>query len=325
MLGAATAASMGAAPAFADEIGNAAKDLAAASYPFLKSINWNSGLALTNPGKASAADWTKAIAKAIDMGAAMDSNLLKAGVQAHHAAIGSMKGDLVTTQADYEKIIAAVGRMVASVPEEKTMAVYNEFGKLVDPAVPKFLMGQVKEADALSAYKSFLDFQQVVKAHPISAAAVSAPSNPGVDAAAGKLADSSYAFLKDIDWSSTLAVQPTGFTGNALELTKAIDKALVMGADMNGGALKEAALAHVTAINGMDAKGVATKSDYQAILAGLGKAIASVPSSKVMDVYNAFGKVVNPQVPGYLMSSVSASDASAAYNGLMEFKDVVKR
>jgi len=324
MLGAATAASMGAAPAFADEIGTAAKDLAAASYPFLKEINWNSGLALVNPGKASAAEWTKAIATAIDMGAAMDSNLVKAGVQAHHAAIGSMKGDLVTSQADYEKVLAAVGRMVASVPEEKTMAVYNSFGKLVDPAVPKYLMGTVNEKDAVAAYKGFLDFQNVVKKNPIGAGAVSSPSNPNVEAAAGKLADSSYAFLKDIDWSSTVAVQPTGFTGTTADVMKAVDKALLMGADMNGGALKEAALAHVSAINNMDAKGVATKSDYQAILAGLGKAIASVPSSKVMDVYNAFGKVVSAQVPTYLMSSVSASDASSAYQGLMEFKDVVK-
>merc|ERR1711937_979493 len=121
------------------------------------------------------------------------------------------------------------------------------------------------------------------------------------------------------------AIQPTGFTGTPADVMKAVDKALLMGADMNGGARKEAALAHVAAINNMDAKGVATKSDYQAILAGLGKAIASVPSSKVMGVYNDFGKVVNPQVPEYLMSSVSASDAADAYRGLMEFKDVVKR
>merc|ERR1719437_260382 len=79
MLGAATAASMGAAPAFADAIGDAAKDFAAASYPFVKEVNWNSGLFNVNPGKASAAQWTKAIGKAIDRGAAMDGNLVKAG------------------------------------------------------------------------------------------------------------------------------------------------------------------------------------------------------------------------------------------------------
>merc|ERR1711937_319117 len=176
---------------------------------------------------------------------------------------------------------------IASVPEEKTMAVYNSFGALVDPAVPKYLMGQVNAKDAEAAYTAFLQFQNVVKKNPIGAAAVSSPANPAVDAAAGKLADSSYAFLKDIDWSSTLAIQPTGFTGTPKEIMKAIDAALVMGADMNGGALKEAALAHVKAINNMDAKGVATKSDYQAILAGLGKVVASAGDVYPKTVFDA--------------------------------------
>jgi len=324
MLGAATAASLGAAPAYADAIGDAAKKLATASYPFLKEVNWNSGLALTNPGKASAADWTKAIAKAIDMGAAMDPALLKAGVQAHHAAIGSMDAKLVTSAKDYEAILASLGRMIASVPEEKTMAVYNEFGKLVDPAVPKYLMGQVNEADAKAAYSALMDFKDVVKSNPITAKSVAAASNSQVDAAAGKFADASYNFLKDIDWSSNLAVQSTGFTGTPLALTKAVDSALVMGSKMDGGALQEAALAHVKAIGGMDGSGVATKGDYQAILAGLGKAIAAVPAKDVMAVYDSFGKVVNKNVPSYLYSSVNGADAVSAYKGFLEFKDVVK-
>merc|ERR1719499_834653 len=78
---------LGATPAFADEIGTAAKKLSDAAYPLLKDVNWNSGLALTKPGSASAADWLKAIDKAIVMGASMDSKLLKAGVEAHHKAI----------------------------------------------------------------------------------------------------------------------------------------------------------------------------------------------------------------------------------------------
>merc|ERR1719379_2786608 len=103
-LGVATAVNLGTAPAFADEIGDAAKKLAKESYPFLNDIDWNSGLALTNPGKASAAEWTKAIAKAIDMGASMDSSLLKAGVYAHHVAIQDMNTrTLVATEEDYER------------------------------------------------------------------------------------------------------------------------------------------------------------------------------------------------------------------------------
>merc|ERR1712224_1066542 len=184
-LGAATAVNLGAAPAFADEIGDAAKKLAKESYPFLNDIDWTSGLALTNPGKASAAEWTKAIAKAIDMGASMDSSLLKAGTEAHHKAIGSMDAKLLTSQADYEGILAALGRMIAAVPEAKTMAVYNEFGKLVDPAVPKYLMGSVSEADAKAAYSALMEFKDVVKAHPITAKTGAAPANPTLDAAAG--------------------------------------------------------------------------------------------------------------------------------------------
>jgi len=325
MLGAATAASLGAAPAFADEIGEAAKQLASASYPFLKDINWNSPLALENPGKASAAEWTKAIAKAIDMGAAMDPALLKLGVQAHHQAIGSMDSKLVASPAEYEKILAAIGRMVASVPEAKTMAVYDAFGSLVDPAVPKYLMATVDQADAAAAYAAFLKFKDVVKAHPITFAKPPAPTlNPAIDAGAKKLAAASYNLVKDIDWSSKVAVTGAGFTGTPLQITKAIDKALVMGAAMDGATLRDAALAHVKAIDNMDAKGVATKADYEAIVTGIGKTIATVPVRNVMDVYNSFGDVVSPRVPQYLMSTVNSANAAAAYGSLMEFKDSVK-
>merc|ERR1712125_207881 len=97
-----------------------------------------------------------------------------------------------------------------------------------------------------------------------------------------------YPFLKDIDRSSDLSLTPGG-VATPKAVLGAIDKALVMGAAMDGGALKEAALAHVKAIGSVDASGVTTQADFAAINAGLGKAIASVPASKVMDVYNAFG------------------------------------
>merc|ERR1711948_104407 len=128
-----------------------------------------SGLALTKPGSASAADFTKAIATAIDMGAAMDSKLLKAGVEAHHKAIGSAGSSGVTSKADFEAINAALGRMIASVPESKVMDVYNSFSGLVSGDVPSYLMSTVKEADAKAAYAALMDFKDVVKAHPITA------------------------------------------------------------------------------------------------------------------------------------------------------------
>merc|ERR1712207_55267 len=139
----------------------------------------------------------------------------------------------------------------------------------------------------------------------------------------GKLSAAAYPFIKDIDWTSDLALKPIP-GASAQTVMKAVDKMIVMGAAMDGGALKEAAEAHVKAINGVDAKGVLSQSDFEAINAGLGKAIASVPTSKVMDVYNAFAGIVSPVVPNYLYSSVSPNDAQAAYNALLEFKDLVK-
>merc|ERR1712217_731481 len=106
---------------------------------------------------------------------------------------------------------------------------------------------------------------------------------------------------------------------------KAVDKMIVMGAAMDSAALEAAARAHVKAIDGVDEKGVLSQTDFEAINAGLGKAIASVPTSKVMDVYSAMAGVLGDSpVPTYLYSQVKPEDAQAAYRALLDFKDVVK-
>merc|ERR1719191_2206962 len=76
--------------AHADAIGDAAAKLSKAAYPFMKEVPWNSYLYATKPGSGDAVSWAKAIGKMIDMGAAMDTKLLKAGADAHHAAIGGL-------------------------------------------------------------------------------------------------------------------------------------------------------------------------------------------------------------------------------------------
>merc|ERR1711933_713968 len=129
--------------------------------------------------------------------------------------------------------------------------------------------------------------------------------------------------MGDIDWLSSIYIKP--LPGASIKDTmKAIDKTIVMGSNMDGNILKAAAEAHHKAIGSIDAKGVTSQADYEAVNAALGKAIASVPTSQVMDVYNAFGKIVNPVVPNYLFSSVNPGDAQAAYAALLSFKDVVK-
>merc|ERR1712078_981361 len=130
MAAAGAAATLGAAPAFADAIDDAAKKLSEASYPFLKEVDWNSDIYTKIPG-ASPSAVLKAVDKALVMGAAMDPAALKAGVLAHHKAIGSVDAKGVTSLADYEAINAALGHMIASVPTSKTMDVYNAFSAIV--------------------------------------------------------------------------------------------------------------------------------------------------------------------------------------------------
>merc|ERR1711982_324281 len=165
-------------------------------------------------------------------------------------------------------------------------------------------------------------------ANPITASSpastVSRAAPPPPSAASSKLSAAAYPFIKDIDWTDSLYSKPIpGKTPQ--EAMKAVDKMIVMGSKMDGGALREAAQAHAKAIEGMDAKGVLSQADFEAINAGLGKAIASVPTSTIIDVYNEMAKLVGSSpVPNYLFSKVNPQDAQAAYNALLEFKDVVK-
>merc|ERR1712046_73243 len=215
------------------------------------------------------------------------------------------------------------GRVFASVPESTVMDVYNAVSSITDSGVPAYLKSSASGADA--AYSAFLQFKDVVKSNQVSSASggASAPSGDAIRAAAKKLSDASYPFLKEIDWNSDLYIKPLpGVT--AQQALKAVDKTIVMGAAMDGNALKAGAEAHHKAIGSIDGKGVTSAADYEAVNAALGKVIASVPQSKVMDVYNAFAKVVPGTVPNKLFSTVDPLAAQAAAKAFYEFKDVVK-
>merc|ERR1712007_362444 len=194
-------------------------------------------------------------------------------------------------------------------PESTTMDVYNSVSALVDPKVPAYLMSMVKEEDAKRAYSALIEFTDVVKANPITgsspASTVSSSAAASISAASSKLSAAAYPFIKDIDWTDSLYSKPVPGQ-SPQEVMKAIDKMIVMGSKMDGAALKEAAMAHAKAIEGVDAKGVLSQADFEAVNTGLGKAIASVPTSKVMDVYNAMAGVIGSSpVPNYLYSQVN--------------------
>merc|ERR1719320_2413547 len=82
--------------------------------------------------------------------------------------------------------------------------------------------------------------------------------------------------------------------------------------------------AHHKAIGSIDGNGVTSAADFEAVTAALGRVVASVPTAKVMDVYNAFAAIVNPAIPNKLFSTVNPLDANAAAKAFYEFKDVVK-
>merc|ERR1719436_1516051 len=157
--------------------------------------------------------------------------------------------------------------MIASVPESKTMDVYNTVSALVDPKVPAYLMSTVKEADARAAYSALIDFTNVVKAHPITPSTpASTVSGGSISSAASKLSAAAYPLIKDVDWTSDLFSKP--IPGKSpQDVMKAVDKMIVMGSAMAG-------------------------------------VIGSSP------------------VPNKLYSTVNPQDAQAAYNALLEFKDV---
>merc|ERR1712226_973297 len=310
----------------ADQIGDAAKKLAEASYPFAKEVDWNNGLYLQAPGKVAPLDALKAIDKMIVLGAQADPKLLKAAAEAHHKAIGSVSGaNGVTSKADWEAVNAALGRVFASVPESSVMDVYNAVSGITDSGVPAYLKSTVSGADAEKAYSAFLEFKDVVKSNQVSSPGPSAPAAGGdqIGAAAKKLSDAAYPFLKEVDWTSSLYTKPLpGVSAN--QALKAVDKAIVLGSAMDGNLLKAAAEAHHKAIGSIDAKGVTSAGDFEAVNAALGKLIASVPQSQVMDVYNAFAKILNPVIGNNLFQFSKGLDAQAAAKAFYEFKDVVK-
>merc|ERR1719393_1027191 len=111
-------------------------------------------------------------------------------------------------------------------------------------------------------------------------------------------------------------------------MLKAVDKALLMGAAMDGKLLQDAVMAH-KAIGSAGGKGVTSQADYEKVLATLGKAIASVPESTVLDTFNAYKAIINtpgefPSIFKYLMSTVNPADAYATGGAFLEFTDAVK-
>merc|ERR1711904_408329 len=102
-----------------------------------------------------------------------------------------------------------------------------------------------------------------------------------------------------------------------------------MGAAMDGKLLQDAVMAHHKAI-GSGSGRACSQSDYEQILSTLGKAIASVPESTVLDTFNAYKAIINtpgefPAAFKYLQSTVDPAAAYATGGAFLEFADAVKK
>merc|ERR1712064_250450 len=167
---------------------------------------------------------------------------------------------------NWQDINEALGRVIASVPEKMVMDVYDSVSAITDPKVPAYMKSLVNGADAEKAYQGFLAFKDVVKKNQVTSAgpAATVPSGDKIGVAAKQLSDASYPFLKDIDWLSDVYLKPLPGVSPQQSL-KAIDKMIVMGAKADGNALKAAAEAHHKAIASIDASGVTSEYDYEAV------------------------------------------------------------
>merc|ERR1719487_2710877 len=155
------AALLGASPAFADKIGDASKKLAAASYPFLKSVDWNSDLYAKFPAEPQKT--LKAIDKALVMASAMDGKALQAAVEAHHKAISSMDGKGVTSLADYTSVVDGLGRVVAGVPEKQILDVFYAFADIAPKNLPEYIFKTIDGPSAYKAAGAFWEYAETIK------------------------------------------------------------------------------------------------------------------------------------------------------------------
>jgi len=159
------------APNYNDKLGAAAKDLADASYPLLKKIDWERTPVLTKWLGSSAETWaptkiSDAVEATLQASAAMDPKLIVQAVAAHDAAVVHAidKPGLVTPLADHEAVTEAIARMLASAPSDKVFDVFRTYAKVGLEDLNGDWFSTLNAAEAEAAYKSFLALSEVVKA-----------------------------------------------------------------------------------------------------------------------------------------------------------------
>jgi len=149
-----------AAPSMDGPIGQAAKGLADASYPIIKSIDWaNTGVLDSYVAKTPATK--ESILALLNAGLAMDPKMIQAAAQAHLDAINDVDGSLVTSLKGHEEVTVAVAKLIASAPPAVIKSVFDTVPQVQSLNGDWFTSMPV--ADAVKSYQAFLETAAAVK------------------------------------------------------------------------------------------------------------------------------------------------------------------
>merc|ERR1719343_794889 len=149
-----------AAPSMDGPIGQAAKGLADASYPLIKSTDWaNTGVLDSYVAKTPATK--ESILALLNAGLAMDPKVIQAAVQAHLDAINDVDGSLVTSLKGHEEVTVAVAKLIASAPPAVIKSVFDTVPQV--QSLNGNWFASMPLADAVKSYQAFLETAAAVK------------------------------------------------------------------------------------------------------------------------------------------------------------------
>merc|ERR1719190_110100 len=144
----------------AEAVKAAAKGLADASYPLIKSTDWaNAGVLDSYVAKTPATK--ESILALLNAGLAMDPKVIQAAVQAHLDAINDVDGSLVTSLKGHEEVTVAVAKLIASAPPAVIKSVFDTVPQVQSLNGDWF--ASMPLADAVKSYQAFLETATAVK------------------------------------------------------------------------------------------------------------------------------------------------------------------
>merc|ERR1712187_739667 len=149
-----------AAPSMDGPIGVAARKLADASYPMVKSVDW-AGTGVLDKYVTNTPANKAGISALLEAGLAMDPKLIQGATQAHLDAINAVDGKLVTPLENHEAVTVAIAKLIASAPPSQIKAVFDTVPNVQGLNFDWFSTMSVP--DAVKSYQAFLETAAAVQ------------------------------------------------------------------------------------------------------------------------------------------------------------------